>query len=87
MSKEEQEAEDVQMALMDQEITSLLPKIKAGKKLVDMLDRDCLKFDVTMSKVCNHISPSSDCVGFISECSCATSTGGCEWWKERGRRS
>jgi hypothetical protein len=39
------------MQLIDQEITMLLPKIKAAKKLVDMLDRSCLKFDVTMSKV------------------------------------
>ena len=55
MSREEQEQEDRQMALMDQEITSLLPKIKAGKKLVDMLDRDCLMFDVTMSKVRHNV--------------------------------
>ena len=55
MSREDQEQEDRQMALMDQEITSLLPKIKAGKKLVDMLDRDCLTFDVTMSKVRQNI--------------------------------
>ena len=56
LSKEEQEAEDVQMQLMDREITSLLPKIKAAKRLVDMLDRDCLKFDVTMSKVAGSTS-------------------------------
>ena len=38
------------MAAVDREILELLPKTKELKKIVGMLDRDCLTFDVTLQR-------------------------------------